>query len=370
LDEGLVIMDYAKPKRGEIGYKSLFWPMFLVGVGMLWLLSNLNIISWQNVAVVFRLWPLVLIAVGLDLLIGRQSPRIGAVIGVGTAVIALGLVIVGPALGLVSTPELKNDQFSEPLEDADSAEIFLKSGVANLTLNALDDSNQLIEADLTHLGDVSFSAQGESQKEIRIEEAGVDFNKNWNPFAWFGEGTEHWEVGLSDEVPLDLQIEAGVGDSMLDLSQLQLASLRVNSGVGEVELYLPEMEEAYRATIEGGVGDVFVTIPEETRIDLKVSTGPGGVSVQMGEDASGKLNITTGPGDSVIDIPDDAAVRIEATTGVGEIILPGNFQRISGGDDGPVGMSGVWQTAGFDEADADEQIIIHFEGGVGEFKVE
>ena len=63
------------------GYRSLFWPLVLIGVGVIWLLGNLGVISWTNLTVLFRLWPLLLIAIGLDLLIGRQSPAIGALIG-------------------------------------------------------------------------------------------------------------------------------------------------------------------------------------------------------------------------------------------------------------------------------------------------
>ena len=55
------------------GYRSLFWPIILIGVGLIWLLGNFGIISGANLAVLFRLWPLALIVIGLDLLFGRQS---------------------------------------------------------------------------------------------------------------------------------------------------------------------------------------------------------------------------------------------------------------------------------------------------------
>ncbi|MBC7814218.1 MAG: hypothetical protein H7175_23895, partial [Burkholderiales bacterium] len=58
-----------KPKRdfapfgreGALEYRSLFWPIALIGFGAIWLLGNLNILTRANLAVLGRLWPLILI---------------------------------------------------------------------------------------------------------------------------------------------------------------------------------------------------------------------------------------------------------------------------------------------------------------------
>ena len=78
---------------------SLFWPMVLIGVGTVWLLTNIGVFKAENIVVLARLWPLLLIVAGLDLLFGRSSPNLGAIIGIATVVGVLLLMLVGPSLG-------------------------------------------------------------------------------------------------------------------------------------------------------------------------------------------------------------------------------------------------------------------------------
>ncbi|RIK28496.1 MAG: cell wall-active antibiotics response protein, partial [Chloroflexi bacterium] len=58
---------------------SLFGPILLIGLGILLLLSNLGVLTVNVWQMLFRFWPVILIAVGLDILFGRRS-GIGAII--------------------------------------------------------------------------------------------------------------------------------------------------------------------------------------------------------------------------------------------------------------------------------------------------
>ena len=52
---------------------SLVVPVILIGLGIVFLLNNLGILTWSVWDVIFRLWPVLLVAGGLDVLIGRRS---------------------------------------------------------------------------------------------------------------------------------------------------------------------------------------------------------------------------------------------------------------------------------------------------------
>src|SRR3990172_5801485 len=52
---------------------SLVGPVILIGFGVILLLNNLGLLSWTIWDTLFRLWPVILIAIGLDILIGRRS---------------------------------------------------------------------------------------------------------------------------------------------------------------------------------------------------------------------------------------------------------------------------------------------------------
>ena len=71
--------------------RDLFWPVLIAGFGALWALVNLGRLPFENISALFGLWPLLLIAAGLDVLLGRRWPWLGAL---------LGLALVGAVLYL------------------------------------------------------------------------------------------------------------------------------------------------------------------------------------------------------------------------------------------------------------------------------
>ena len=328
--------------------RSLFWPLVLIGVGLVWLLSNLGVLQPASIGVLFRLWPLVLIIIGLDLLFGRQSPAIGTLIGVGGVALIIVLMLIGPSLGWVSAADVKDASYSEPVGEATSAVVNLDLSVASTDVRAISNSNNLFEADLRYVGDVNFNVSGQAEKTVTLkqpEQSNVSFNF-WDWGLFNPDQNLHWNIGLSPNVPIALQVHSGVSSSILDLSDLQLTGLNVSSGVGSLTLTLPAMDTAY---------------------DVQINGGTGSSDIKVGEGAAINFNINGGVGSVTIDVPDGAAVHVVASTGVGGIDVPSNYKRISGSDDNFVGDKGEWESPNY--AESDRQINIEFEGGVGSFSL-
>ena len=57
-----------KTRRG-----GLVGPIILITLGVVFLMNNLGVLDWSVWVVIFRLWPVLLVAAGLDLLLGRRS---------------------------------------------------------------------------------------------------------------------------------------------------------------------------------------------------------------------------------------------------------------------------------------------------------
>ncbi len=43
---------------------SMVWPVLLIGLGVVFLLDNLGVVSWNVGLMLYRLWPLILVAFG------------------------------------------------------------------------------------------------------------------------------------------------------------------------------------------------------------------------------------------------------------------------------------------------------------------
>ncbi len=328
----------------NIQKRSLFWPLILIAVGAIWLLSNLGVLQPASIGMLFRLWPLILIIIGLDLLFARSNPRLGTIIALGGVVVIVALMLLGPALGLVKSMDVKEASYNEPVGNATSAQVNLDIGVATTTIKALDDSNDLFKADLRYVGEVEFKSAGDSKKIINLSQKNNTGSTDF--FGWFDQPRNlHWDIALNMNIPMALVVNSGVSDSTLSLSNLKITDLRVSGGVGTVNLSLPNMDDPYNVVLNGGVGDMKVDMAANSAIDFEIKGGVGQV---------------------IIDVPDDVAVKVDANTGVGSINVPSSYTKVSGGSK-TVGEEGVWQSNNFDAVK--RQITIHFDGGVGNLTV-
>lgn len=327
------------------GYRSLFWPVVLIATGVIWLLYNAGILNPENLVVLFRLWPLLLIAVGLDLLIGRRSQVVGTLIGVGTVLLILVLMIVGPSIGLTGPSlEVRLDQYAEPVEDATSATVRLDLSVAQTNITPLTNTENLFTADVSHVGDMNYEVTGQAEKHITLSEDNSSIMNGTNFLAGLiriDEEDLYWNIGLNPDIPLKLHINSGIGEGNFDLSDMQLIDLSINGGIGQTNLQLPSVDSPYNVDINNGAGELNLSIAEGAALNLNIKGGVGNVT---------------------IDVPDNVAVHIEGDTGIGNIEVPSGFQRLSDDDD-----QGVWESLNFNEAA--RQIIITYDGGVGNMTI-
>src|ERR1700730_3816020 len=84
-------------------YRSLFWPLALIAIGLIALLVDLNVISADRLYRLADLWPVVLIVIGLELLTrralhGATADLAAVLILLIAAVGAVAYVSVGPAI--------------------------------------------------------------------------------------------------------------------------------------------------------------------------------------------------------------------------------------------------------------------------------
>lgn len=253
---------------------SLFWPIILIGAGAILLLSNLHIITGNPWGVIWRLWPLLLIAIGLDILFGRRSVAgsiVGGVLGLAVVGVVLWVLIAQPALpGLTFSGNLQTQHIQYPLGGVQSASVSIGFATGTNELKALSDSSNLIEGDLSYYGSIDFTPSSSgSQANVRLNESSTNV-----AFPFFGDSSERWSVGLNPQVAYDLDLNMGVGNSTIDLSKLSVTGGKINVGVGQVEVWLPS---SGRSTlhIDGGVGNLKIHLSGRAGVHVDLNSGLG-----------------------------------------------------------------------------------------------
>ena len=253
------------------------WPLILIGAGVIFLLNNMNVLSWTVWDALWRMWPVLLIAIGLDILFGRRS-AIGALIA-----LVLIAALIGGAVWFAATQvprltgqTLTTNQIAQQLGDATSADVQISFNVGSLRIGALKDSVNLIEGTIG-------AGPGEtitSDYHVDGNVAHYQLKSQGVPFMPFGRSRydQSWKLDLSSSVPMALRVSTGVGEASLDLSDLKVTDLNMSSGVGQTQIQLPARGQL-QARVSGGIGQVVVIVPEGMAARIHGSAGLGGLTV-------------------------------------------------------------------------------------------
>jgi len=315
-------------------YRSFFWPVILLGAGVIWLLSNLKLIPTENLWILLRLWPVLLIMVGLDVLFARRLPLIGALLGLLVIAGVVYILLNGSALGLEREIEPRTESFTVEVGDTTSVDLDLNLSVQETTVNVLQNSTNLLEAEIGHIGEIEFSVLGTDDKHIDLAQVGVE---SW--FSWIlpeVEGEELvWDIGLSPEVPFDLNVDASTGSAELDLEGMQLERFRYDASTGSSPIILPAAADGYDTHIECSTGSMEIVFPAESNLTVRLDGSTGRI---------------------LLDVPEGAPVKVQVIDGgTGSLQLPADMVKVSGreGKD-----EGVYQTPGFESAAYQLVIII------------
>src|ERR1700687_2974854 len=115
-------------------YRSYFWPAVLILVGVVAFLVNSGVISSDRLSLLFDLWPVILIVIGLELLTRRGLPGQARDVG---AVLIVRLASGGPIAYVARPP---NPSASGTLDshaaigNLDHASVEIDAGAANITV--------------------------------------------------------------------------------------------------------------------------------------------------------------------------------------------------------------------------------------------
>ncbi len=250
---------------------------------------------------------------------------------------------------LAGEEELRESTFVVPMTGVQSARVNVHFSVGKAFVQAADAATgNLFEAHLKHVGEIEFNEEGDAPKIITLKQqekpefSAGPFQRGFRALA--NRDDLEWNVSLAPGVPLSLEIDGGVGPTSLDLTGLSIRSVDADTGVGTLNLVLPQQDEKITVEVDGGVGQTKVFVPDNANVDMDIDAGVGATEIT---------------------VPPNAALQIKASGGLGSVSVPKSLQRM----DKPefMEMGGVWQSPGFDLAE--RKIIIRYDGGVGQLTV-
>ena len=226
-------------------------------------------------------------------------------------VAAVATALFGEACQSQEVGEMRHESRTIQPENAQSVRANLKMGAGELQVVGAADA--LMEADFSYnVADwrprVSYEVAGNTG-ELSVKQGsggGVRLG---------GDARNQWNLRFNDEVPIDLRVQMGAGESDLDLDSLALTGLNLEIGAGRTTVDLTgDYEQDFDANIQGGVGQATVLLPSEVGVRARAEGGLGKINAE-GLQREGDSYVNDAYGRS------DVTVDVDVQGGVGEINL-------------------------------------------------
>src|SRR5215216_2853100 len=213
--------------------------------------------------------------------------------------------------GTQQVGKMQHESKSVDPKNAQSARAQLKMGAGELNLTG--GADRLMEGEFSYnvsdwKPEVSYDVSGE-KGELVVKQGSA------NGGNLSGGARNEWNISMNDELPTDLVVQLGAGESELDLDSLTLTGVDLQMGAGKTTVDLTgDYAKGFDASIEGGVGQATVLLPSKVGVKAKAAGGLGGINAK-GLKKVGDSYVNDAYGES------DTNVSVDVKGGVGEINL-------------------------------------------------
>jgi len=235
--------------------------VFLILTGVLLLLNTTGRLGWDFWVELIWLWPMLLIALGLEkLLLATKAKNLAYV----SSLILL-LTVIWAWSSYAKAPHEDEPSYTfdadftqaYPLDSTMQALVAeLDFGAGRLTVGATSD--KLFDGSFYSPRGrprVSMDKEG-SQAVVRVRSLRQQ-HVRW----WPGRKENRWKIYLTDRLPLRLNVDCGAAKLKLDLSLLRVEQLDLDCGASEIDLTFGGKCTRVEASINCGVSEINIRIP-------------------------------------------------------------------------------------------------------------
>ena len=231
---------------------NLLWGLILILLGGLFLLQARGLIS----DVLGWFGPLVLILVGCWVLWARFLPRSSG----------------------------SGENFSIDLRGAARLDLDVDHGAGSLSLKGGAPAGVAVSGFSGMSLDLNQRLAGD-HLEVELK-AGPAF------LPFLGPDGGEWQFNLTQDVPVAIKIDSGASSLYLDLTDVNVTFLGINTGASSIKIKLPAQAGYTLVDIDAGVASVDIFVPEGVAARIRVDQGAS--SININEKRFPKFNSVSG----------------------------------------------------------------------------
>ena len=256
-------------------------PLIFVALGTVLLLSNLGYSQLGHWQYLIRYWPVIIIAIGLDILFPFRN-LLTSIVGL---LLAAGLIagiiyLVATDEGFKSTP-LLSDHVAMSADDLKEVSIDLQMNAGEMNINSNAEPANAIE------GDLFLNEYSKVTKDERISNSTGFFSMKSGNFQFFNvlndedQRANRWNIQLNPELPTRVENTLIAGQMTSELSDMHELAMENTVIFGENIIILPDQGDV-SLTSSVIFGELEVIVPEGANAMIIVENAINTVDVPQG----------------------------------------------------------------------------------------
>jgi hypothetical protein len=241
------------------------WPLFVILAGAAGLVT-VAIDGVDGFGGIWAFtWPVVTIVVGVFFLLATTGQLGSAPYDLLSQWWPIGLVVLGVwfLLGALIPGRRPDEQLVVPLAGNASGSVRIQFGAGEIRAHRSAAGNLV---DGSFEGGVVKRDVGPGRIELKQDTS--------SGMPWLDKRSS-WDVGLSGEVPLDLDIQTGAAKALLDLADLQARNVKLRTGASETRIRLPRRAGMTNVQTNAGAASLTIEVPEGVAARIRTRIGLG-----------------------------------------------------------------------------------------------
>jgi len=233
------------------------------------LLNNIGKLDWWVWTDILSLWPLILIAIGLEKIFTRSKVEFIAylpILGLAAAVLWVafdgfnddGDYRIRTGRGYRYTVDMESD-INKIKAKFDFGDVDVSmSGTGTRLFRARSSAYKWIP-------DVEFDRSGDvGQLDVSAKRKRIP---NWIRIDKWGD-RDDWDLFVTNQIPVSLECIGDESDMSLDCRGLHLEDLKVDSEHGKIRIQLGDLEDIVKVSLKGGEADYRCSVPDGCGIKI------------------------------------------------------------------------------------------------------
>jgi len=259
--------------------KNIGLGVILLSIGVIWILINMGVVGktffGSLVDSLFSLWPLVFIAIGVNMIFKNN-----ALVKTTSWVLFVAIVVSYSFIAEPKHTKLFNFDFdfgnSKSITKVKYHEKYnpdTKNGKFKISLGA---ANINIGTSAENLFDAEVPSNVEYKKvdykdDYEVVEFGFEKN-NYSIFN-FDNKYQRCDFKLNKNVIWDMEIDTGATNGKLDMSELKVKDLSIDTGAANMDLLFGAAYDKTKVEIDAGATTLNVTVPKSSGVRINFEDG-------------------------------------------------------------------------------------------------